>query len=322
MNYSLIKGTFHVVGFSPDGDSIRFKAKNKKLWDKLKIDASKSEKNQFDEDYKSEKNKEAVQLRLQGVDSLETHYGGFSQRADLGQDAAEALIKFLGVKNKLEWQNSGGKKTVKLYDPEKMKKKDKKPYVGKFGENIEGYIVSGELEPHGRPLAWVFQGKSNYKDGASLSEDVLSSLVDKSANYHLLKNGFVYPFFFSTLSGKLRKKLSGAAKTARDNKSNIWKYNQTNLKKPTIKMIQEEITIFPDIFRRIITGSKVSKNSSINRIINLKNIFTDDKGEPRNPRVFVTSTQDFVRLNEVVVVDEKGEAMKINKDPWDIVFLS
>lgn len=321
MNHFLIKGTFHVVGFSPDGDSIRFKAGNKRLWDNLKINASKSEKNQFDKDYKSEKNKEAVQLRLQGVDALETHYDGFEQPTKLGQDAAEALIKFLGVKNEFDWQKSGVKKTVKLYDPEKMKKKEKNPYVDKFRENIEGYIVSGELEPHGRPLAWVFPGKSRYADGASLSEDNLARLVDKSANYHLLKNGFVYPFFFSTLSGKLRKKLAETAKIASGNKSNVWELNKTNLKKPTIEMIQE-ITIFPDVFRRIITGSKVSKKSSKDTVINLKDTFTDGKGEPRNPRVFVTSTQDFMRLNEVVVVDEKGEVLKLNKDPWDIVFLS
>ena len=35
MSFTLIKGTFHVVGYSPDGDSIRFKADNEKQWDKV-----------------------------------------------------------------------------------------------------------------------------------------------------------------------------------------------------------------------------------------------------------------------------------------------
>jgi hypothetical protein len=35
MSFTLIKGTFHVLGYSPDGDSIRFKAKDASLWKKL-----------------------------------------------------------------------------------------------------------------------------------------------------------------------------------------------------------------------------------------------------------------------------------------------
>ena len=35
MDYVLIKGTFHVVGYQPDGDSIRFQANSKNMWKKL-----------------------------------------------------------------------------------------------------------------------------------------------------------------------------------------------------------------------------------------------------------------------------------------------
>ena len=36
MPFVVIKGTFHVVGYSPDGDSVRFMADDKGLWSKLK----------------------------------------------------------------------------------------------------------------------------------------------------------------------------------------------------------------------------------------------------------------------------------------------
>ena len=35
MPFNLIKGTFHVVGYSPDGDSIRFRAEDLQNWDCL-----------------------------------------------------------------------------------------------------------------------------------------------------------------------------------------------------------------------------------------------------------------------------------------------
>jgi hypothetical protein len=35
MPFLVIKGTFHIVGYSPDGDSVRFRADNKEHWAKL-----------------------------------------------------------------------------------------------------------------------------------------------------------------------------------------------------------------------------------------------------------------------------------------------
>ncbi len=35
MPFYLIKGTFHIEGYSPDGDSVRFRADNKEHWAKL-----------------------------------------------------------------------------------------------------------------------------------------------------------------------------------------------------------------------------------------------------------------------------------------------
>jgi hypothetical protein len=42
MSFRVIKGTFHVVGYSPDGDSIRFKAVNEANWALLEARRSNS----------------------------------------------------------------------------------------------------------------------------------------------------------------------------------------------------------------------------------------------------------------------------------------
>lgn len=60
MTFQAIKGTFHVVGYSPDGDSIRFKADNPGRWQDL---AGRVKLN----------TKGHAQLRIEAIDTLETH---------------------------------------------------------------------------------------------------------------------------------------------------------------------------------------------------------------------------------------------------------
>ena len=76
MNYTLIKGSFHVVGQSPDGDSLKFRAANASLWDKIQTE----NRDLFIKNFKEAAG--VVQLRLEGIDALEmastpepqTHY--------------------------------------------------------------------------------------------------------------------------------------------------------------------------------------------------------------------------------------------------------
>ena len=67
MAFFLIKGTFHVKGYSPDGDSIRFRARNPDNWKKLSGPAAELNARGH------------AQLRVEGVDALETHYQGYHQ---------------------------------------------------------------------------------------------------------------------------------------------------------------------------------------------------------------------------------------------------
>jgi hypothetical protein len=62
MPFTLIKGTFHVVGYQPDGDSIRFQADQRENWGLLKGSAVKLNARGH------------AQLRLEAIDTLETHY--------------------------------------------------------------------------------------------------------------------------------------------------------------------------------------------------------------------------------------------------------
>lgn len=364
MQYTLIKGKFHVVGYSPDGDSIMFKANDKGLWSKLSAD------NQ--DQFKTNLGKDGgvVQLRLEGIDALETHYAPetlqipadlkahpsiaaldqyvpkpkLKQPTDIGIQAADAFMHFLGVID-VEWKpifNGHMVEKVSLVQGNGNKVSIKE----KQADQIPGYIVTCEVEKNGRPLAWVFSGTPGEPDGTPLSKNQLAARVKQSANYHLLKQGLVYPYFFMNLAGGLRAELAKAVKSAQKaaaklaakpladpaKASNVWLYDKTSLglNKFTVKMIAEETVIFPYMFRKVVKswycqnvkeywkslqGNGTFKYLPQDANFNLEGLFKDG-----NPWVFVVSDQDFVRLDEVVYV--KKDSLQMKKQPADIVFLS
>ena len=71
MDYVVIKGSYQVVGYSPDGDSLMFRADDPTVWDKIITEETETV---FRQKPASTKDQGAVQLRLQGIDAPETHF--------------------------------------------------------------------------------------------------------------------------------------------------------------------------------------------------------------------------------------------------------
>ncbi|MCB9110830.1 MAG: hypothetical protein H6634_06240 [Anaerolineales bacterium] len=231
MKYLLIKGSMHVVGYSPDGDSMMFKAANPAMWDGLENE----NKEIFTE--KLTKENGAVQLRLEGIDALETHFGpmplptpadlkskekekdkekkpkpgSYKQPEELGRIATEAFMWLVGVK-KPQWRKFG--KTTWVAKACFEKDGQEIWLDEKQSDHIPAYIVTSNIEKNGRPLAWVFPGDTNDADGSELTKEMLAERLEKSVNYQLLRYGLVYPYFFMTLAGKLRDKLIEAVRRA------------------------------------------------------------------------------------------------------------
>jgi len=357
MKYTLIKGTFHVVGYSPDGDSLMFKARNPAHWDKIVTDY----RDVLEEKLTQEN--EALQLRLQGIDALETHYsparlttppdlkhkesedgekpspGDHRQPEYLAKRAAGELMAMLGVK-RAEWRSWGKHTWVdKIY----VEKRGKEIAIGdKQEDELPGYIVTRDVDRKGRPIAWVFPGSARDRDGAQLTQARLLSRLGQSANYQLLRKGLVYPYFFMTLPGKLRDKLSEAAQQARaeaakpsgepsQDVANIWLRDKTDtgVNITSINKIHDQYELYPYLFRKVIKHwyqtnmekywEALRKDSAYSlggsSRVSLKGFF-----ETGNPYIFVVSERDFVRLDEVVEI--KRNMLKLKRYPFDIVFLS
>ena len=91
----IIHGAFLIQGKSPDGDSIRFVPDDPTLFD----DLYRRHRMKFSADG-------SIQLRLEGIDTPETHYG--VQAQPYGETARDALLTALGYKvDKIKFGNGG-----------------------------------------------------------------------------------------------------------------------------------------------------------------------------------------------------------------------
>src|SRR3954449_11450931 len=147
MPMTLVKGDYRIVGASPDGDSVRFYPQDPGVWAAAGIVVRTNSTG-------------GVQLRLDAIDALETHYtpphatSPWRQPADLGDGAASALLDLLGFRNVV---------------------RDERGYVtSATPEQTPGYILTRFADKYGRAVATAFPGgrRGRAVDGSSIYLDV------------------------------------------------------------------------------------------------------------------------------------------------------
>lgn len=346
--YTLIKGTFHVVGFSPDGDSLMFRANNPKNWEKFNT----THRDIFNE--RLLQNGGAVQLRLQGIDALETHYSpsslptpvhlkererdalqrpkpkSYHQPELYAGKATAVFLQYLGV-NRVEWASRWGHSWI---DKAWIQSGRKENLVeDKLQDSIPGYIITRDIERKGRPISWVFAGKTRSRDGTQYTRSQIADRIERSANYHLLQQGVVYPYFFMTLPAVLRGRLIKAVEAAQKNaekEPNLWSKDRT-MRGITIKSIGKvsgEYEMFPYLFRKLIKHAfRQDCLAYWDALEQQMNSFVPDMDkfsltgyfDGGNPYVFLVKEKDFVKLEEVLRVTKTR--MTLKTPPQNIVFL-
>jgi endonuclease YncB( thermonuclease family) len=213
----VIKGRFHVKGYKPDGDSVRFIADNPALFSEL---------------YRGHKNATAIgdyQLRLEGIDAPETHYANEGQpHGDASRDRLLALLGFTGM-------SFGGQKILSS-EP----------------EHVRGTIASKGFDLHGRPISYVFLGDHpELQDGSDIR--VSTELLGQAINAQLLKEGFAYPLFYTSMPEVHRAYLRIFAEQARAKKAGIWGIDSSRtfaLVDRASVCLPSGTLIYPKFFRR------------------------------------------------------------------------
>ena len=217
--FKIIKGRFHVKGYQPDGDSIRFEADNPAQWDG------------FDWDSASKKKAAKKQLRIEGIDALETHYEGYHQPRPFAIAALERLLKLLGIENVKYSLN-----VTPIVDAD-----DAQP----------GFIAANGLDRYDRPISLLFPASAKLTDGSILTSDRVP--FEKALNYTLIREGLAYPTFYTSTDKFLAEKIRKATRLARKDERGIWAIDRTaDLVLWDTRTIQEDVTIMPKLFRRLV----------------------------------------------------------------------
>jgi hypothetical protein len=115
-----------------------------------------------------------------------------------------------------------------------------------------GFILSKQLDYHGRPISFVFVGNTAIQNGQNVHLD--AALLRRSLNYSLLRRGHVYPLFYDSLYDDLREPMRQAAMLAWYSGLGLWPYDWSNewVDISNASGIEEEYTIFPKLFRRLV----------------------------------------------------------------------
>ncbi|MFZ5593728.1 MAG: hypothetical protein ACOY4D_05630 [Pseudomonadota bacterium] len=175
MPLTLIQGHYRIVHAAPDGDSIKFYPNNPDLWQGMGVRTNHAG---------------GAQLRLDGIDALETHYqpkggslGMLHQPALFAQASSTELLTFLGFK--------------------KVVRGDREIVISAQPEQTPGFILTRFADTYGRSVAFAFKGSPGHPDGSAVTLDKV--LLRASANYHLLAQGLAYPTYYSKLYPDLRQ---------------------------------------------------------------------------------------------------------------------
>ena len=238
MPYRLIKGTFALhyqgqrhVGSKPDGDSAWFKPDQPQLLSDL---------GGRDADFNAGG---FAQLRFEGIDALELHYPHSYHQHKLATVAARDFML----------QQLGFQASQIEYAPN-----DKIPsYVRScVPTSVRGYVLSRNVDPFARPVAFVFAGAAGEADGANVFLNV--ARMDRSINAMLMKQGHVYPAYYgaSNTSGglpwDLRNRLTDLADRAWHADKGVWAVDDS-LSYPRIRNMVDltKLAIWPKLYRRV-----------------------------------------------------------------------
>jgi endonuclease YncB( thermonuclease family) len=286
MPLMLIKGEYRVVGAAPDGDSVRFYPTADDAWRKagLRVRANAAG---------------GAQLRLEGIDALETHYTPsvgdlrkLHQPLEFGRAAAAELLRMLGF----ETIERGADEVVTAATP----------------LTRPGYIMTRFADKYGRAVAFAFAGSTDEPDLGPVFLDPVG--LAGSVNHQLLAAGLAYPTYYSKLFVDLRAALTQAVAETRADARGIWGHDltQAGVTVDSLATLTDSAVILPKLFRRL--ADYLAINNGDVSLDGLPAYLAT-----RDDRLFIISTGRATGFDNVIDVD--GQTVKLTHPPEDLVFI-
>lgn len=285
--YLGIKGKFVIVGKEPDGDSVRFIANNPDIYKELhrnyRIQPSRSDR--------------SVQLRLEGIDAPEVHYGKDGQI--LGEKARKQLLTRMGFAN-IKFAGD----QVESANP----------------DTISGAILSKAADANGRPVSYVLltADTEQLEDEDWIKVD--ATLLKKTLNFQMLTEGAAYYTVYTSTPFAHRQLLREAALVARSENRGVWAEDTTNefrLKDKKSITAPNGQLILPKLFRRSIDYLKDVDEGFRG---NLKDwlISASQGSRNENDRVVIRDSVE-VQLSELI--QQRNSRVTFQEDLLNITFV-
>ncbi|MGW5455419.1 hypothetical protein [Nocardia sp. NPDC003979] len=286
MPFLLISGVFVAKGAAPDGDSVRFRPDDPALWDRV------------GGPHRVKRNASgAAQLRLDGIDSLETHYTprhGTRTHQPLppARAAADELLAWLGFTG------------VVRNDSETVTSTDQ--------AEVPGFILTRGADLHGRCVAFAGRGPAPGSSGAEIFVDV--ALLRLTLNHHQLATGLAYPTFYRSLFPALRAEFTAVSEAAAAPSLGVWAADATTtgaaITSPS--SLSDDIVVLPKLFRRLADYLELGDGD-----LSLDGFpaFLAQAAD----RFFIISTgHSTTGLDAITVID--GSTVRLTHPPTDLVF--
>lgn len=292
MPFLVITGTYHLcgerngkpTGFQPDGDSFQFEPDDPELLKQL---------DQVGQPFRLT-SIGSTQLRFEGIDALELHFGGSHQPRPLADDERDYLTGLLAM------------------NPVAYKPPDEVTVQAPAArDGTKGFILTRSLEAHGRPVSFAYAGAPPAPNGSEVT--LKPTLLRKSLNYRSLASGHSYPLFYDTLFADLRAVFTKAAVAARTAKKGLWKSDRTTRGTSAKDQadLEEHAVVFPKLFRRL--TSYLATGGALDGFLPwLKH---DEE------QVLDLRTGNFTHFDNVVRVTAAGK-VKLAQPPETLVFVS
>ncbi len=228
--YRVFAGRFHVTGYSPDGDSIRFEPYTPQAFVEF-LNIRPKRMNKF-------------QLRLEAIDALETHYEGYMQPRMAAIRALEHLLERLDISD-IEYSMLGD-------------------LVVSANDAKEGYVLTRSVDGFKRPIVYIFP-KYGHDLDVTQPYDAEMVPIEQSVNFQMAAEGHVYPTFYNTMHPHFLRTFQAACKNARELHRGLWFYDKTaEFDISDLDAIQTEFVILPKLFRRIVKFA--SKNPTLSNL--------------------------------------------------------
>lgn len=285
MPLTVIRGQYRIEHTEPDGDSVRFYPTDPQAFRTAGIAARVGAGG-------------GVQLRLDAIDALETHYsprtaGGspLHQPLRYGHAAGARLLHLLGFSHV---QRDGERVTAAT------------------PERTDGHILTRFADKYGRPVAFAYAGPAAEADLAQVHLD--PDRLRGSTNYQLAAAGLVYPTYYSKLYPDLRGALSAAVGAARARQSGLWAHDATNsgAKITDAGVLTDQAVLLPKLFRRLVDYLALGHGD-----VSLAGFA--DYLAVQDDRLFVLSTGHATGLDTLVAVDQ--QTVRLTNPPEDLVFI-